>query len=145
MKFGKSLGLADRLKARHAVILGEDELAAGVVTVKRLADGTQQKLAEPELFSYLRAASAESCAASAVLRLSFLSEARNLSERFGLLEQSLREIPRHALGMTIDFLCAEAQRIGREQTTPCSIHSEHCNAHTTAAICAPRTPTKKSS
>jgi histidyl-tRNA synthetase len=55
MKFGKSLGLADRLKARHAVILGEDELAAGVVAVKRLADGTQQKLAEPDLFSYLRA------------------------------------------------------------------------------------------
>jgi histidyl-tRNA synthetase len=60
MKFGKSLGLADRLKARHAVILGEDELAAGLVTVKRLADGTQQKLAEPELFSYLRAARAAS-------------------------------------------------------------------------------------
>jgi len=56
MKFGKSLGLADRLKARHAVILGEDELAAGVVAVKRLADGTQQKLAEPDLFSYLRGA-----------------------------------------------------------------------------------------
>jgi histidyl-tRNA synthetase len=54
MKFGKSLGLADRLKARHAVILGDDELAAGIVTVKRLADGSQQKLAEPELFSYLR-------------------------------------------------------------------------------------------
>jgi histidyl-tRNA synthetase len=54
MKFGKALGLADRLKARHAVIIGEDELAAGVVAVKRLADGTQQKLAEPELFSYLR-------------------------------------------------------------------------------------------
>ncbi len=53
MKFGKSLGLADRLKARHAVIVGDDELAAGVVTVKRLSDGTQQKLAEPELFSYL--------------------------------------------------------------------------------------------
>src|SRR3979490_1316847 len=44
MKFGKSLGLADRLKARHAVILGEDELAAGVGAVKRLADGPQQKL-----------------------------------------------------------------------------------------------------
>jgi histidyl-tRNA synthetase len=55
MKFGKSLGLADRLKARHAVIVGDDELAAGVVTVKRLSDGTQQKLGEPELFSYLRA------------------------------------------------------------------------------------------
>jgi len=56
MKFGKSLGLADRLKARHAVIVGDDELAAGVVTVKRLSDGTQQKLGEPELFSFLRAA-----------------------------------------------------------------------------------------
>ncbi|HSZ19490.1 MAG TPA: histidine--tRNA ligase [Candidatus Acidoferrum sp.] len=55
MKFGKSLGLADRLKARHAVIVGDDELAAGVVTVKRLSDGTQQKLGEQELFSYLRA------------------------------------------------------------------------------------------
>jgi histidyl-tRNA synthetase len=54
MKFGKSLGLADRLKARHAVIVGDDELAAGVVTVKRLSDGTQQKLTEAELFSYLR-------------------------------------------------------------------------------------------
>ena len=42
MKFGKSLGLADRLKARRAVIIGDDELAARVVTVKRLADGTQQ-------------------------------------------------------------------------------------------------------
>ena len=55
MKFGKSLGLADRLKARHAVILGDNELAAGVVAVKRLSDGSQQKLAEAELFSYLRA------------------------------------------------------------------------------------------
>jgi histidyl-tRNA synthetase len=56
MKFGKSLGLADRLKARHAVIVGDDELAAGVVTVKRLADGSQQKLAETELIPYLRTA-----------------------------------------------------------------------------------------
>lgn len=55
MKFGKSLGLADRLKARHAVIIGDNELAEGVVTVKRLADGSQQKLAESELLAYLRA------------------------------------------------------------------------------------------
>jgi histidyl-tRNA synthetase len=55
MKFGKSLGLADRLKARHAVIVGDDELAAGIVTVKRLSDGFQQKLPDQELFSYLRA------------------------------------------------------------------------------------------
>ena len=55
MKFGKSLGLADRLKSRHAVIVGDDELAAGIFTVKRLSDGEQQKLNEPDLFSYLRA------------------------------------------------------------------------------------------
>jgi histidyl-tRNA synthetase len=54
LKFGKSLGLADRLKARHAVIVGDDELAAGIFTVKRLSDGTQQKLGEPELLSFLR-------------------------------------------------------------------------------------------
>jgi histidyl-tRNA synthetase len=57
MKFGKSLGLADRLKARHAVIIGDDELAAGVVAVKRLADGKQDKIAEADLFQYLRAES----------------------------------------------------------------------------------------
>ena len=44
MKFGKSLSLADRLGARYAVILGEEELAAKQFTVKRLADGEQKKL-----------------------------------------------------------------------------------------------------
>jgi len=53
MKFGKSLNLADRLGARFAVILGEDELAAAQFTVKRLADGDQRKLSEPELLEYL--------------------------------------------------------------------------------------------
>jgi len=53
MKFGKSLSLADRLGARFAVILGEDEMAAGQFTVKRLADGDQRKLAEAELLEYL--------------------------------------------------------------------------------------------
>jgi histidyl-tRNA synthetase len=53
MKFGKSLSLADRLGARYAVILGEDEMAAGQFTVKRLADGDQKKLAEAELLEYL--------------------------------------------------------------------------------------------
>jgi histidyl-tRNA synthetase len=56
MKFGKALNLADRLKARHAVIIGDDEIAAQVVTVKSLVDGTQQKLTVHELFSFLRAA-----------------------------------------------------------------------------------------
>ena len=53
MKFGKSLSLADRLGARFAVILGEDEMAAGQFTVKRLADGDQRKLTEAELIAYL--------------------------------------------------------------------------------------------
>jgi histidyl-tRNA synthetase len=53
MKFGKSLSLADRLGARFAVILGEDEVASGQFTVKRLADGEQKKLAQQDLLEYL--------------------------------------------------------------------------------------------
>jgi histidyl-tRNA synthetase len=53
MKFKKSLGLADKLSARYAVIIGEDEVASRSYTLKRLADGDQQKLAEAELLEYL--------------------------------------------------------------------------------------------
>ena len=53
MKFGKSLGLADKLGARYAVIIGEDEVASGTFTVKRLADGEQKKFEESELLEYL--------------------------------------------------------------------------------------------
>src|SRR5580658_4722602 len=53
LKFKKALSLADRLGARHAIIIGEDELAAGVFTIKRLSDSTQQKLGEYELLAYL--------------------------------------------------------------------------------------------
>jgi len=56
MKFGKSLSLADRLGARYAVILGEEELAAKQFTVKRLADGEQKKLSEADLLTYLQGA-----------------------------------------------------------------------------------------
>ena len=56
MKFGKSLSLADRLGARYAVILGEEELAAKQFTVKRLADGEQKKLSEADLLDYLQGA-----------------------------------------------------------------------------------------
>jgi histidyl-tRNA synthetase len=56
MKFGKSLSLADRLGARYAVILGEEELAAKQFTVKRLADGEQKKLSEDDLLAYLQGA-----------------------------------------------------------------------------------------
>ncbi len=53
MKFKKSLGLADKLGARHALILGEDEVASRTYTLKRLSDAHQQKLSENDLLEYL--------------------------------------------------------------------------------------------
>ncbi|MFY9729624.1 MAG: histidine--tRNA ligase [Candidatus Acidiferrales bacterium] len=53
MKFKKSLGLADKLGARYALIIGEDEVASHTFTLKRLAEGDQKKLAEGELLEYL--------------------------------------------------------------------------------------------
>lgn len=53
-KLKKSLGLADKLGARYAVLLGEDELASGSYVLRRLADGEQKKLPEPELVGYLK-------------------------------------------------------------------------------------------
>jgi histidyl-tRNA synthetase len=53
MKFKKSLGLADKLGARYALIIGEDEVASHTYTLKRLADGNQQRLSESELLEYL--------------------------------------------------------------------------------------------
>jgi histidyl-tRNA synthetase len=54
---GKSLGAqlkhADRLGARVAVLLGEDELARGEVTVKDLARGAQEKVSRNELGAHL--------------------------------------------------------------------------------------------
>jgi histidyl-tRNA synthetase len=56
MKFKKSLGLADKLGARYAVIIGEDEVASRIFTLKRLADGDQKRFAEGELLEYLESA-----------------------------------------------------------------------------------------
>jgi histidyl-tRNA synthetase len=53
-KFGKALGQADRIGAKYALILGEDEVAEGTWTLKTLADGTQTKLPGPALIEYLR-------------------------------------------------------------------------------------------
>jgi histidyl-tRNA synthetase len=53
MKFKKSLGLADKLGARYALIIGEDEVTSGTFTLKRLADSDQKKLSEFELLEYL--------------------------------------------------------------------------------------------
>jgi len=59
-KFGKALERASKLGARHALILGEDEVASGQWTLKTLADGSQQKLTEQALLEYLHTASARS-------------------------------------------------------------------------------------
>jgi histidyl-tRNA synthetase len=53
MKFKKSLGLADKLAARYALIIGEDEVASRTYALKRLSDGNQQKLGESDLLEYL--------------------------------------------------------------------------------------------
>src|SRR3989475_9101672 len=53
-KFGKALGQANKSGARFALILGENEVSEGLWTLKTLADGTQQKLTEPDLLEHLR-------------------------------------------------------------------------------------------
>ena len=50
----KSFEAADKV-ARHIVILGEDELATEMATVKTFATGTQVKVSRPELAAALRA------------------------------------------------------------------------------------------
>jgi histidyl-tRNA synthetase len=50
----KSFEAADRA-ARHIVILGEDELASGILTVKTFASGEQTKIAQADLAQALRA------------------------------------------------------------------------------------------
>jgi histidyl-tRNA synthetase len=52
-KFGKALGQADKLGARYALILGDDEVASGQWTVKTLASGSQAKMSEAEFLELL--------------------------------------------------------------------------------------------
>ncbi len=54
LKFGKALGQADKLGAKFALILGEDEVTEGLWTLKALDDGAQIKLPEPALIEHLR-------------------------------------------------------------------------------------------
>jgi histidyl-tRNA synthetase len=53
-KFGKALGQADKLGAKFALILGEDEVASAEWTVKNLADGTQEKVREDGVVEFLK-------------------------------------------------------------------------------------------
>ncbi len=51
--FKKALGMADKLGARYGLIIGEDEVASGTFTLKRLADADQKRLRENELLEFL--------------------------------------------------------------------------------------------
>ncbi len=53
-KFGKALGHADKLGARYALILGDDEVSEGLWTLKTLTDGTQRKVTEQQLIADLK-------------------------------------------------------------------------------------------
>ena len=54
MKLGKGLQLGDKLGARYGLIVGENEIAAGRYTLKRLADAVQTSVTEAELLNTLR-------------------------------------------------------------------------------------------
>ena len=53
-KFGKALGHADKLGAKYALILGDNEVSEGLWTLKTLADGSQAKYSEPQLLEHLK-------------------------------------------------------------------------------------------
>ena len=53
-KFGKALGQADKLGAKYALILGDNEVSEGLWTLKKLSDGSQAKYTEPDLLEHLR-------------------------------------------------------------------------------------------
>jgi histidyl-tRNA synthetase len=54
LKFGKALGQADKLGAKYALILGDNEVSEGLWTLKTLADGSQAKFTEPDLIEHLK-------------------------------------------------------------------------------------------
>jgi histidyl-tRNA synthetase len=53
-KLGKALGQADKLGAKYALILGDNEVSEGLWTLKTLADGSQAKYTEPDLLEHLK-------------------------------------------------------------------------------------------
>jgi histidyl-tRNA synthetase len=52
-KFGKALGQADKLGAKYALILGDNEVSEGLWTLKTLSTGEQAKFPEPDLLEFL--------------------------------------------------------------------------------------------
>jgi len=53
-KIGKALGQADKIGAKYALILGENEVSSGQWTLKTLATAEQAQFTEPDLLQFLR-------------------------------------------------------------------------------------------
>jgi histidyl-tRNA synthetase len=53
-KFGKALSQADKLGAKYALILGDNEVSEALWTLKTLSTGEQEKFPEPDLIDFLR-------------------------------------------------------------------------------------------
>ncbi|HEX7463685.1 MAG TPA: His/Gly/Thr/Pro-type tRNA ligase C-terminal domain-containing protein, partial [Actinomycetota bacterium] len=51
---GAQLKMANRARARWAVIVGEEEAAAGTITLRRLADGSQETVPQTEVIDRIR-------------------------------------------------------------------------------------------
>jgi histidyl-tRNA synthetase len=54
MKIKKAMGVANKLQARFAIIIGEGELASGKFQVKDMASGEQQQLDPAAIAAYVR-------------------------------------------------------------------------------------------
>jgi histidyl-tRNA synthetase len=54
MKIKKAMGIANKLQARFAIIIGEGELASGKYQVKNMASGEQQELEPSAIAEYVR-------------------------------------------------------------------------------------------
>ena len=60
-KFKQKMAYANKLGVPFAVLLGEDEIAEGVCSVKNMQTGEQQKLSPTEAAAYIRNAVSTSC------------------------------------------------------------------------------------
>jgi len=58
-KLSAQLTIADRIGSTHAIILGEDELKAGTITLKYLKAGTQKTIEKSALITHLLSLDAE--------------------------------------------------------------------------------------
>ncbi len=65
-KFKAKMAYADKIGAPFAVLIGEDEIAAGVVSVKDMRSGSQQRLSPAEAARFIRAAVEERGAAAII-------------------------------------------------------------------------------